>query len=174
MLEHRGKRHALEMSDERIVAKAEMLIRKPVTNVFEAFVDPMITSKFWFSRGSAKLEAGKTVRWDWKMYRVLETAKVDSQTSHPARATGQCESQNPSSLISVTPVSSDRGRETYSTFRSVTIIDGAQRLPSSERSWCAVKVLSLSVNTPLQRWCVACHVQIPSRRVNVSVIAFPA
>ena len=105
---------------------------------------------------------------------VYETAKVDSQTSHPARATGQCESQNPSRLISVTPVSSDRGRETYSTFRSVTIIDGAQRLPSSERSWCAVKVLSLSVNRPLQRWCVACHVQIPSRRVNVSVIAFPA
>jgi hypothetical protein len=28
------------MSDERIVAKAEMLIRNPVTNVFEAFVDP--------------------------------------------------------------------------------------------------------------------------------------
>ena len=48
-----------EMSDERIVAKAEMLIRKPVTHVFEAFVDPMITSKFWFSRGSAKLEVGK-------------------------------------------------------------------------------------------------------------------
>ena len=28
------------MSDERIVAKAEMLIRKPVTTVFEAFVEP--------------------------------------------------------------------------------------------------------------------------------------
>ena len=56
------------MSDEQIVAKAEMLIRVPVTNVFEAFVDPVITSKFWFSRGSGKLEAGKTVRWGWEMY----------------------------------------------------------------------------------------------------------
>jgi uncharacterized protein YndB with AHSA1/START domain len=64
------------MSDERIVAKAEMLIRKPVTNVFEAFVDPMITSKFWFSRGSAKLEAGKRVRWDWEMYGFSAEAKV--------------------------------------------------------------------------------------------------
>ena len=54
------------MTDERIVARAETLIRKPVTHVFEAFVDPMIASKFWFSRGSAKLEAGKTVRWDWE------------------------------------------------------------------------------------------------------------
>src|SRR5262245_10113532 len=49
-------------------AKAEMLIRKPVAEVFEAFVDPAITSKFWFSRGSGRLEAGKQVRWDWDMY----------------------------------------------------------------------------------------------------------
>jgi uncharacterized protein YndB with AHSA1/START domain len=64
------------MKDERIVAKAEMLIRSPVTNVFEAFVDPAITSKFWFSRGSAKLEAGKSVRWDWEMYGFSADAKV--------------------------------------------------------------------------------------------------
>jgi len=34
------------------VAKAEMLIRKPVEEVFEAFIDPAITSKFWFTKGS--------------------------------------------------------------------------------------------------------------------------
>lgn len=34
-------------------AKAEMLIRKPVEEVFEAFVDPEITSKFWFTGGAA-------------------------------------------------------------------------------------------------------------------------
>lgn len=49
-------------------AKAEMLIRRPVAEVFEAFVDPAITSKFWFSKGSDRLEAGKQVRWDWEMY----------------------------------------------------------------------------------------------------------
>jgi uncharacterized protein YndB with AHSA1/START domain len=36
----------------------------------------MITSKFWFSRGSAKLEAGKRVRWDWEMYGFSAEAKV--------------------------------------------------------------------------------------------------
>jgi uncharacterized protein YndB with AHSA1/START domain len=51
------------MPNERIVAKAEMLIRRPVNEVFAAFVDPAITSKFWFSRGSDKLEAGRSVRW---------------------------------------------------------------------------------------------------------------
>jgi uncharacterized protein YndB with AHSA1/START domain len=49
-------------------AKAEMLIRRPVAEVFEAFVDPAITSKFWFTKGSGRLEPGKQVQWDWEMY----------------------------------------------------------------------------------------------------------
>ena len=57
------------------VAKAQMLIRKPVAQVFEALVDPAITSRFWFSKGSGRLEAGKHVRWDWEMYGV--SAEVD-------------------------------------------------------------------------------------------------
>jgi uncharacterized protein YndB with AHSA1/START domain len=50
------------------IAKAEMLIRKPVAEAFEAFVNPDITSKFWFTKGSGRLEASKQVRWDWEMY----------------------------------------------------------------------------------------------------------
>ncbi|MGO4773783.1 SRPBCC domain-containing protein [Flavobacterium sp. W22_SRS_FK3] len=49
-------------------AKAEMLIRKPVSEVFEAFVNPVITSKFWFTKGSHKLEEGKSTEWTWEMY----------------------------------------------------------------------------------------------------------
>jgi len=59
-----------------LVAKAEMLIRRPVEAVFEAFVDPAITSRFWFSRGSARLEPGASVRWDWEMYGFSVDAKV--------------------------------------------------------------------------------------------------
>ncbi|HEX8036405.1 MAG TPA: SRPBCC family protein [Ktedonobacterales bacterium] len=50
------------------IAKAQMLIRRPVADVFAAFVDPAITSKFWFTHGSSRLEAGKQVQWDWEMY----------------------------------------------------------------------------------------------------------
>jgi uncharacterized protein YndB with AHSA1/START domain len=53
-----------------IVARTEMRIRKPVEEVFAAFVDPAITSRFWFTRGSGRLEPGKEVRWDWEMYGV--------------------------------------------------------------------------------------------------------
>jgi uncharacterized protein YndB with AHSA1/START domain len=49
-------------------AKAEMLIRKPISIVFQAFVDPEITSKFWFTKGSGKLEEGKATQWTWEMY----------------------------------------------------------------------------------------------------------
>jgi len=50
------------------VARTGMLIRKPVTEVFEAFVDPEVTTKFWFTRSSGRLEAGQEARWDWEMY----------------------------------------------------------------------------------------------------------
>jgi uncharacterized protein YndB with AHSA1/START domain len=55
------------------IATAQMLIRRPVRVVFEAFVDPAVTSRFGFSRGSGKLEVDRQVRWDWEMYGVGTT-----------------------------------------------------------------------------------------------------
>jgi uncharacterized protein YndB with AHSA1/START domain len=52
------------------VAKTGMLIRKPVSDVYEAFVNPEVTTQFWFTRGSGRLEAGKQVQWEWEMYRI--------------------------------------------------------------------------------------------------------
>ena len=62
--------------NNRPVAKAEMQIRKPVADVFEAFIDPTITSKFWFTKGSARLEVGKQVQWDWEMYKFSVQVNV--------------------------------------------------------------------------------------------------
>ncbi len=45
-----------------------MLIRKPVAEVFEAFINPDITTKFWFTKSSGRLEAGKLVQWAWNSY----------------------------------------------------------------------------------------------------------
>jgi uncharacterized protein YndB with AHSA1/START domain len=50
-----------------------MLIRKPVSLVYEAFVDPAITTRFWFTHGSGRLDAGKPVEWRWAMYDVVVT-----------------------------------------------------------------------------------------------------
>lgn len=56
--------------------KVEMLIRRPVAEVFEAFIDPAITSKFWFTKGSGLLDAGKRIRWDWEMFGVSAEVSV--------------------------------------------------------------------------------------------------
>jgi uncharacterized protein YndB with AHSA1/START domain len=58
------------------VAKTEMLIRKPVAEVFGAFIDPAITTRFWFTKGSGKLEAGAHVQWEWEMYGVSMDVSV--------------------------------------------------------------------------------------------------
>jgi uncharacterized protein YndB with AHSA1/START domain len=62
------------MDGNAIEAKAEMLVRRPVAEVFEAFINPEITAKFWFSKGSDRLEVGRTVRWEWEMYNFSTTA----------------------------------------------------------------------------------------------------
>ena len=49
-------------------SEAAMLIRKPASEVFQAFIDPEVTKHFWFTKGSDKLEVGKTVTWEWEMY----------------------------------------------------------------------------------------------------------
>jgi len=52
------------------VAKAEMLIRKPAAEVFEAFVNPETTTRFWFTKSTGRLETGKRITWTWEMYDI--------------------------------------------------------------------------------------------------------
>jgi len=66
-----------------IEAKAEMLIRRPVTEVFAAFVDPAVTTRIWFTKSSGRLEPGKRVRWDWEMYGA--SVDVDVKVVEPNR-----------------------------------------------------------------------------------------
>jgi len=58
------------------IAKIELLIRKPVMQVFDAFVNPGIITKIWFNRSSGPLEAGKSVRWYWDKYEASSEIRV--------------------------------------------------------------------------------------------------
>lgn len=60
------------------ISKTAMLIRKPVVEVFEAMINPEITTKFWFTKSSGRLEVDKEVVWEWEMYSASApvTAKV--------------------------------------------------------------------------------------------------
>lgn len=59
-----------------VTITTQMMIGQPVSNVFEAFIDPEITSKFWFSASTGKLEQGHTVIWTWEKYQVSTKVTV--------------------------------------------------------------------------------------------------
>lgn len=65
------------------VMKTGMLIRRPVAEVFDAVIDPAITTKFWFTKGSGRLEPGKTVQWAWEMYDI--SVPVTAKAIEPNR-----------------------------------------------------------------------------------------
>ncbi|MFC6333094.1 SRPBCC family protein [Paenibacillus septentrionalis] len=66
----------MKLLNQEPVVKSEMLIRKPVEEVFEAFINPEITTNFWFTKSSGKLEVGKRVLWEWEMYGVSDEIYV--------------------------------------------------------------------------------------------------
>lgn len=59
------------------VVEVQMMIRRPVEAVFSAFIDPDVTTKFWFTRSSGPVEAGKVLRWEWEMYGAEAEVKVE-------------------------------------------------------------------------------------------------
>ena len=64
------------MNQSAIQAKAEMLIRRPVTEVFAAFTNPEVTTKFWFTKSSGPVEPGKQLQWEWEMYNASTEVTV--------------------------------------------------------------------------------------------------
>ncbi|RZJ04561.1 MAG: polyketide cyclase [Brevundimonas sp.] len=60
-----------------------MLIRRPAAEVFQAFVDPEVTRRFWFTQASGRLEPGAAVTWTWAMYGA--STEVVVKTVEPNR-----------------------------------------------------------------------------------------
>lgn len=59
-----------------VYVEAQMLIRKPIEQVFEAFINPEITTQFWFTKSNGRLEEGKTITWEWEVYGVQSEVNV--------------------------------------------------------------------------------------------------
>lgn len=69
-------------NDHSPVVETQMLIRRPAKEVFQAFIDPAITTNFWFTKASGKLEAGQTITWEWEMYGVSTKVFVKEIAEH--------------------------------------------------------------------------------------------
>ena len=58
------------------IAKIELLIRRPVPVVYDAFVNPDVITKIWFNRSSGPLAQGATVTWYWDLYDASTRVRV--------------------------------------------------------------------------------------------------
>jgi uncharacterized protein YndB with AHSA1/START domain len=57
------------MEDQNLkYSEAQMMIRKTVSEVFQAFINPNLTKNFWFTKSSGMLEIGNPITWEWEMY----------------------------------------------------------------------------------------------------------
>ncbi|MDA7950418.1 MAG: SRPBCC domain-containing protein [Pirellulaceae bacterium] len=48
--------------------RQQMLFRVPALVAYEAFTDPSVTTKFWFSHSDGPLEPEVTRTWEWRAY----------------------------------------------------------------------------------------------------------
>lgn len=62
--------------NKEFTVETSMLIRKPAQAVFQALVDPAITTQFWFTKSTGKLEQGASVTWTWEMYGASAAVNV--------------------------------------------------------------------------------------------------
>ncbi len=65
-----------------ITASVTMLIRKPVREVFNAFVEPRIIEKFWLKHASAPLAKDASVEWEFMVEGAVDTVKVTEFVEH--------------------------------------------------------------------------------------------
>ncbi|WP_344875319.1 SRPBCC family protein [Allokutzneria multivorans] len=58
------------------VASACMLIRRPAEDAFQAFADPTVTSRFWYSKSSGAMVPGAELHWEWETYGATADVRV--------------------------------------------------------------------------------------------------
>lgn len=51
------------MRSSGLKATAQLRIRRPVREVYEAFVDPDVMTRFWFPKSSGRLDDAEIVEW---------------------------------------------------------------------------------------------------------------
>ena len=68
----------------KIKVETSQRIGRPVADVFEAWVDPGKMAGYFISKGSARMEPGKTVRWSWDDHGDAQL-DIDVQSVEPDR-----------------------------------------------------------------------------------------
>lgn len=59
------------------MVETQMLVRKPAQQVFQAFIDSVVTINFWFTKSSGQLDTGKVIIWEWVILNNTNTNNKD-------------------------------------------------------------------------------------------------
>lgn len=69
------------MNEQQLEVTAKIQILKPVTEVFDAIVDPAKMSNYFISEGTGKLEAGREIWWTFPEFETafpIRTIRVEA------------------------------------------------------------------------------------------------
>jgi uncharacterized protein YndB with AHSA1/START domain len=70
----------MSMNDLRLtqipVVEFGMPIRRPPGEVFRAFADPTVTTRFWFTSSTGPLTPDATVHWNWEVQKLSTKVRV--------------------------------------------------------------------------------------------------
>ena len=70
------------MKDQSLEIKTAIQILKPVTEVFEAIVDPNKMSNYFISKSSGRLETGKQIMWQFPEFDMEFPIRVGKIIKH--------------------------------------------------------------------------------------------
>ena len=65
------------MKPETLEIKTALQILKPVQDVFKAIVEPELMSKYFISKSSGKIEAGKSLDWEFPEFDGKFPVRID-------------------------------------------------------------------------------------------------
>lgn len=77
--------------------KVGMLIRRSPAEVFQAFVDPTITTRFWFTRSTGPMIPSAHLQWHWDMYGVSTNVAV-KEVEDGSRILFEWDDNNPTTV----------------------------------------------------------------------------
>ena len=80
------------------VAQASFLIRRPVAEVFEAFANPDITTKFWLERSTGRLEPDASLRWYFTQDISTEVRVLDLSENERILIEWDTDSEHPTTV----------------------------------------------------------------------------
>ena len=74
------RRMTMSVNDLRLThvpaVKVGVPIRRPPCEVFRAFADPDVTTRFWFTHSTGPMTAGATLEWRWEIQGVSTKVSV--------------------------------------------------------------------------------------------------